>query len=213
MTSGVYEILNTTNGNRYIGSAKCFARRWTAHRNHLIKGTHHSRHLQSAWNKYGEESFKFKPILTCAPTKQMLLFYEQQLLDKVKPEYNILTIAGSHLGSKRAPGFQIGRRQSAETRKKISDGRTGIKCESVAEANRARVVSDTTRAKMSAARKGKSQSPEHVAKRAAAQVGKSLSLEHRAKLSAARTGMTPSSETRAKMSASQKARFAKPNPI
>lgn len=207
MASGVYEILNTANGKRYIGSAKSFARRWTAHHNHLLRGTHHSRHLQSAWNKYGEAAFKFLPILTCQPS--MLLFYEQQLLDKVKPEYNILPTAGSQLGAKRAPGFQVGRVQSLETRLKIAAGRLGVQSPAVAEANRARVFTPEMRANLGAVRKGKPQSPEHVAKRAAARIGKPLSAEHRAKIAKAREGKTASEETRAKMSAAQNKRFAK----
>lgn len=206
MRTGVYEILNTANGKRYVGSAKHFARRWTAHRNHLLHGTHHSPHLQAAWNKYGEASFRFLPILTCQPS--MLLFYEQQLLDKVKPEYNILPIAGSHLGAKRKPGFQVGRVQTVETRAKLSAARVGTRSPAVADANRTRVVSDESRQKMSDARKGKPQTPEHVAKRAASRVGKPLSEEHRAKLSEVAKRRACSAVTRAKMSAAQKARFA-----
>ena len=91
--SGIYEILNTANGKRYIGQAVNFAKRWKKHLTELRGGRHHSRHLQSAWNKHGETTFRFLPILTCA--KSMLSFYEQQLLDKAKPEYNIQPIAGS----------------------------------------------------------------------------------------------------------------------
>ena len=31
--SGIYEILNTVNGKRYIGSAKNFSKRWWGHTN------------------------------------------------------------------------------------------------------------------------------------------------------------------------------------
>lgn len=147
--SGCYEILNTVNGKRYIGSAVKFVQRWDQHRSHLRKGVHHSRVLQRAWNKYGESAFKFLPILTCA--KSMLLFYEQQLLDKVKPEYNASPTAGSSLGVKRTPeqckangdrlrgttrppehcaaisAGQLGRKQSPEWCANISKGRTGTK--------------------------------------------------------------------------------------
>lgn len=63
--SGIYEIVNTVNGKRYIGSAKKFKIRWSKHVSALRLCKHHSRHLQAAWNKYGEAAFKFLPILTC----------------------------------------------------------------------------------------------------------------------------------------------------
>ena len=169
MTSGIYEILNTTNGKRYIGSAVNLVTRWQLHRNGLLAGRHVNRHLQSAWNKYGEESFKFLPILTCA--KSMLLFYEQQLLDKAKPEYNICPTAGSQLGSKRAPGFQVGRVLSKDVYAKIGKVNKGRKNPAVAEANRQRVVTEETRKKMGDNKRGKKQSPDHVANRAKAMIG------------------------------------------
>lgn len=85
--SGVYEILNTVNGKRYIGQTSNLKARWREHRKTLRGKRHPNKHLQAAWNKYGEAAFKFLPILTCSVT--MLDFYEQQLLDKVSPEYNI----------------------------------------------------------------------------------------------------------------------------
>jgi hypothetical protein len=64
--------------------------------------------------------------------------------------------------------------------------------------------SEKTRAKMSAAKKGKEFSPEHRAKlRDAAQ---NFSQEHRDKLSAAQKGKPKSAEARAKMSAAKKGR-------
>ena len=63
--SGIYAIVNTVNGKRYVGSAKRFRTRWNAHRAALNKGLHHSRHLQSAWNKYGAEAFVFTIIEFC----------------------------------------------------------------------------------------------------------------------------------------------------
>jgi group I intron endonuclease len=118
--SGIYEILNTVNGKRYIGSAIKIAQRWKQHKVALRRGVHHSIPLQRAWDKYGEQAFKFLPVLTCA--KSMLLFYEQQLLDKVKPEYNVSPTAGSSLGVKASPATRdrlrvthLGLIQSPET--------------------------------------------------------------------------------------------------
>lgn len=215
MASGVYEILNTANGKRYIGSAADFGRRWSAHQSLLSSGKHHSRHLQSAWNKHGAAAFSFRPILTCAPTKQMLEFYEQQLLDKAKPEYNILPTAGSQLGAKRVPGFQVGRVQSVATRSKISAARAGMKCPGVGAANAVRIVSAETRAKMSAAHKGRKQSPEHVAARAAAlrgntnSLGSTRSADAVEKSAAAHRGKKRTPEQRANISKGRRESYAR----
>jgi len=98
MRTGVYEIVNNTNGKRYVGSAVYFAARWGCHRRQLRAGTHHSVLLQRAWNKYGEAAFEFNKVLVCK--KGDLLLYEQRVIDATKPEYNVAKRAGSTLGVK-----------------------------------------------------------------------------------------------------------------
>jgi predicted GIY-YIG superfamily endonuclease len=39
-TSGVYAIVNTLNGKKYVGSTKCFKERFAEHRSQLRKGNH-----------------------------------------------------------------------------------------------------------------------------------------------------------------------------
>jgi group I intron endonuclease len=106
--SGIYEIVNTVNGNRYVGSARCFRTRWNGHRAALKKGAHHSRYLQAAWTKYGAHVFVFQIIEFCEP--EQLIPREQAEIDATCPAYNICRKAGSTLG----------RLHSAETRKKIA---------------------------------------------------------------------------------------------
>lgn len=65
------------------------------------------------------------------------------------------------------------------------------------------IPTDETRAKMSAALRGKKRSPEHCARIAAAKTGKKRSIETRAKMSAANIGKKLSPEHRAKMSAAR----------
>ena len=57
--SGVYCILNLLNNKRYIGKSNNIYKRWAGEINDLRKNKFHNKHLQSAWNKYGEESFEF----------------------------------------------------------------------------------------------------------------------------------------------------------
>jgi Ni/Co efflux regulator RcnB len=77
-------------------------------------------------------------------------------------------------------------------------------------AKKGKTVSPETRAKMSAAQKGKTVSPETRAKMSAAKKGKTVSPETRAKMSAAKKGKTLSPETRAKMSAAHKGKTLSP---
>lgn len=117
MTSGVYEIRNTINGNRYIGGTVDLVRRLRDHKQHLQKGIHHNRHLQAAWNKYGGQVFSFAVILICAGTKEQIFLYEDLCIKGLKPEYNMNPASASPLGIKR----------SLETKKRISESKKGKK--------------------------------------------------------------------------------------
>lgn len=61
-TNVIYKIRNLLNGKFYVGSAQDTRTRFRQHRRLLRKGIHHCKHLQNAWNKYGEELFKFEVI-------------------------------------------------------------------------------------------------------------------------------------------------------
>lgn len=56
---GVYKIENLINGKVYVGKSKNIGIRWSEHRSELNSGNHINAHLQSAWNKYGEDNFRF----------------------------------------------------------------------------------------------------------------------------------------------------------
>jgi group I intron endonuclease len=131
--SGIYEIVNTLNGKRYVGSAKCFVKRWRIHLTGLKHNHHHCRHLQAAWNKYGADAFVFRVVEFCRA--ELLIEREQAAFDAFAPEYNVAKIAGNTLGTKRTPETRakiaakaIGRKmppRSAEYRQKISAIHTG----------------------------------------------------------------------------------------
>lgn len=55
----IYKIINTVNGKFYVGSTGNMYERTRGHRNLLRRGRHHCKHLQAAWNKYGERAFVF----------------------------------------------------------------------------------------------------------------------------------------------------------
>lgn len=95
--TGVYVIENLVNGKKYVGSAaRSFKERWKTHKCILKKGSHHSRHLQRAFNKHGEENFKFNILGYYPPC--FVLKAEQHFIDVLKPEYNISPTAGNMTG-------------------------------------------------------------------------------------------------------------------
>lgn len=97
MTCGIYEIVNTVNSKRYVGSSVNIQERWLTHLRELRKGTHHAQHLQRSFDKYGEECFEIRAILEC--DRSFLIKNEQIELDKGY-DYNSSPTAQSTLGLK-----------------------------------------------------------------------------------------------------------------
>ena len=89
---GVYKITNKLNGKFYIGSSNDVEHRWRQHRLQLKDKTHKNKHLQYAWNLYGEDNFMFDIIEECFP--EMQFEREQYYLDTLNPfeerGYNIV---------------------------------------------------------------------------------------------------------------------------
>lgn len=156
MKTGVYKILNIINNKIYVGSsAKDLKRRWKTHLYNLRKQKHINKHLQSSYNKYGENNFKFEVIEYCYP--ELCIEREQFYIDTLNPLYNKCPTAGSVLGfkhtkesreksSKRRTGIKL----SPEVRKAISEGHKGINTWM-----KGRKLSLETRQKISKAHKGK----------------------------------------------------------
>lgn len=210
--SGIYEIRNLVNGKRYIGSARCFYRRFHVHRHLLRHQLHHCRYLQNAWTKYGEEAFTFRQIIVCA-AKNVVLF-EQKAIDALKPEYNLAPIAGSCLGLKHSAETRA-RRSMMNVGNKFSLGRPASEqCkQAVAKSNRRRKGtkrSPQAIAATAAAHKGMKRSAATRAKIAAKAVGRKWSPEAKAKLSATLTGRKMSSEFSAKLIGNKRAAGRKP---
>jgi group I intron endonuclease len=65
MACAVYEIVNTANGWRYVGSSRVVETRWSTHRRQLTNGNHKNERLQAAWNKLGASVFAFRVIVVC----------------------------------------------------------------------------------------------------------------------------------------------------
>ena len=212
--SGIYEILNTTNGHRYVGSAVNLRRRKSTHWRRLRQKCHENQHLQRAWNKYGESVFDFDVIEYWEP--EFLVSFEQWWMNMLRPEYNINPVAGSSLGVKRTDDARAnmsaakkGHEVSAEARAKISKAHMGN------TTNLGRKHTAESKANMSAAAMGKKRGPmseEHKSQISAALMGREVTPETRAKISKTLKGYKHTDETKAKMSAAQKKRRAKETP-
>jgi group I intron endonuclease len=103
-TSGIYRIDCATNGKVYVGSAHSMYQRQHVHLHHLRRGVHVNRHLQHAWNKYGETTFQFSVIEKTSTAE--LLLREQFWIDRMdacnpKCGFNIQPQARSSRGVKR----------------------------------------------------------------------------------------------------------------
>jgi group I intron endonuclease len=179
MKNVIYLIKNIVNNKVYVGSAVNISKRWSRHKKDLAKGKHHSCLLQRAWDKYGEQNFKFE-VIEEVLNPQHLVSYEQVYLDYYKSYesdrgYNICKIAGSPYGLK----------HTKEAKKKMS------------EANKGRKHNEETKQKISEAHTGKKLSEETKQKMRESKIGIKFSEEHRQKLREARKNI--SEETRRKI--------------
>jgi group I intron endonuclease len=111
----IYKITNSKTNKCYIGitTKEDPNDRWINHK-HAIKGGRGCPLLRNAFNKYGEEAFKFEVLLICFD--EDLYIYEKQYIKK----YNSLTPNGynAHEGGEFGGNFK-GKRHSQETKEKI----------------------------------------------------------------------------------------------
>lgn len=202
--SGVYEIVNLANGKRYIGSSMDIHKRWKLHRHHLVRGTHHSPHLQASWRKAGADGFVFRVLLICA--REHLLMYEQAALDGLRPVYNVAPRASMPNGVVMS---EAGRRRLSE-RMRGNTNTLGMKhTEESKDLVRQAKLGNT-------ATKGRKLSAEHIAKVVAAHRGTKRSTETRARISAAMKGKKQAprpEEWRAKLSAALKGKSKSPESV
>lgn len=94
--SGIYLIINLINGKRYIGSSADIYNRIHEHIHNLKNNKSHNKHLQNAWNKYGEDKFIYSVIEYCEPN--IRFDREQYYIDCLKPEYNFSLKVLANLG-------------------------------------------------------------------------------------------------------------------
>ena len=182
MESGIYKIEILIEAKVYVGSAKNIEKRKKEHFNALKNNTHKNKHLQNAWNKYGEKNFQFSVLEYVEPT--LLITREQYYMDLYKSYdrklgYNIAPKAGNTLGivpseetKEKIRKKLIGRKStrvnyvvSDETKKNMSDSakrkppvseqtKKNLSVALMGNKNGCRIVSDEERKKMSKLRIG-----------------------------------------------------------
>ena len=193
---GIYKIENLVNGKVYIGQSKHIKQRFEEHSSRLLKNKHENLYLQRAWNKYGEENFKFEVIEECEEEK--LTEREQYWIDyyggiNCDNTYNSKAPDDAVMFSddvrkrmsdthKQNPNrYWLGKKRDKETIEKVR--------KTLLVKNVDRVISEETRQKLSEAGKGRI-----------------VSEKTRQKLSFTLKNRVMSEETRKKMSESAKKR-------
>ena len=173
MKNVIYKIRNVVNDHYYVGSTVDSRKRFWAHRKALRLGNHDCVHLQRAWNKYGEDCFKFE-VLETHSSKDELYPAEQKWLDEHFGKdycYNVAAHADSPMRDAspefRAKHAQTMRDYYAEN----PHPREGLK------------HTDESKAQMSETRKGKAAGADHY------RYGKTVSEETRKKIGDAQRGV------------------------
>lgn len=94
---GVYEVVNTINGMRIIGSSVDIIRRWSNYKSKLKKGTYGNQGLQQAFNKHGLDKFEFN-VLEIVSNKADLFTREQFYQSEYEEDelYNIRGIKNTN---------------------------------------------------------------------------------------------------------------------
>jgi len=200
--SGIYRIKNLETGAMYIGqTSQFFGKRWGEHRRDLRAGRHYNAHIQRSYDKHGPDAFEYR-ALEVIPRGDMS---DKEFNDYLNEREIILIdehdAFSNGYNQTDGGGGLLGLETSEATRAKISAAKKGKKIGPMSEA---------TKAKIRAGNKGKTLSTEHRAKLSKAGKGRKASAETRAKLSAAHMGQTSPNKGKA-LSEAHKANLSAAN--
>lgn len=207
--SGIYALLNTVNGKRYIGQSADIRQREKRHFKDLCDKKHFNAHLQYAFLKYGLDKFRFQVLenvsinMLNAQEKKWINFYKT---DQKEFGYNLSR--GGELNFR-------GKHHSEETLRKMSKAHKGFKhsaetIKKIIESRKWYSPSEQTKQKISESWKYNMISQETLRRLHENRKGCPLSAEHRRKLSIGSRfnqfakGYRHKEETRKKMSEAQR---------
>jgi group I intron endonuclease len=184
MTQVIYKIVNLVNDKFYVGSTTNKKVRFREHRKQLRGNRHHCKHLQAAWNKYGEEKFDFR-VVEEVPNEQALHEVEDRWLKEHfgKPHcYNSGAAAvAPWRGVYGAEHFNFGKEMATAQKEQISQTLKDFYAQDYFNHPRVgKQHTEETKAQISASKKanpiayweGKERSEETKAKISEAQLGK-----------------------------------------
>lgn len=87
MTRCIYKIINVINNKFYVGSAVNFEKRKARHLWRLRRGDHANKHLQAAWQKYGDKAFVFAVVEVVPDSADLLTAENVWLKEHVGKDY------------------------------------------------------------------------------------------------------------------------------
>lgn len=157
---GVYSITNTVNGCVYIGSSVDLYTRRCHHLSDLRHQRHSNQHLQRAWNKYGESSFRFDILKLCFRSE--LKEWEDRLIADSPNRYNVLDQSYSTYGYHHTDDAK--KRIGDASTKRKRRGWTAIECmlQSLRLRGKTYPNKEEQISKIVAKTKGKKRSPESI---------------------------------------------------
>ena len=182
---GIYYIKNNLNGKLYIGQSIEINKRFNTHKHKLRNNIHPNAHLQSSFNKYGEDNFEFGLLKA---TKEKYLNRLERLYIKkhntANPKYGYNKALGGNSNS----GWEV----PQEIRDKMSKSHKGKKPYE---------MTDETRQRISNSLKGnipwnKGKSCPQIQGENHPMYGKQHSLETKKRISESKKGQTLSEETK-----------------
>lgn len=130
---GIYKITNLKNNKCYIGQSVNINERFTSHKWYLKNNRHVNIKLQRAWNKYGEDNFKFEIIEEC--NKEVInereIYFIKHFNACSSKGYNLTYGGNSEIPSEetkiKMSKAQTGKKSTKETRLKLSLSHIGQK--------------------------------------------------------------------------------------
>ena len=203
----LYEIKNSKTGKRYVGIAWNPKERWSTHKtvSRRPKGGYT---IHNAMRKYGIDNFTHT-ILGWFPKRKPAADAERELIATGTCEYN--EAPGGDGGYGTALWTEEGKRKLLEASRRPKGPMPYYHKEAIRQGhlNNPKVVSQETRDKISAAKKGKPKSEEHKAILRTLRLGVKLTPESIAKRTAKVKGMKKSPEVVANMKKGQEIRRRK----